>query len=155
MAAAVADTIPAMLLVLEHSDSAPSQRLGERLIQYGHRLRVRRLHRGDELPANLSGIDGVITCGGEQSATDDGLSWLAGEMELLRAAHGHALPIVGICLGSQILARSLGGEVTRMARGIELGWHSVALNPVGFEEVLHAGIAWSSMQPLWLRDEVS
>jgi GMP synthase-like glutamine amidotransferase len=146
------------ILVFEHSDSTGSERLGQALRDYGHRLRVLRLHADDEVPADLDDVDGIVSCGGPQAAYDDSNTWLAPQMELMREANQIGMPIVGLCLGCQILARALGGKVEKMSTsggGIEFGWHEVDLNPVGREDVLHTGIAWSSMQFQHHRDHVS
>jgi GMP synthase-like glutamine amidotransferase len=129
-------------------------RLGERLRDHGHRLRVVRLHGGDRLPPDLDEVDGIVTCGGAPSANDDSLPWLAAEMDLLRQAHAAALAVVGVCLGSQILARALGGAVGPLEGSIHLGWHPVTLTPAGCDDPLHAGIAWTSMAAHWHREEV-
>ena len=142
-------------VVFEHSDRSGSMRLGEALLAHGHRLNVQRLHEGGEVPIDLDDVDAVLTCGGAPSATDDSLPWLEAEMAFLRAAHEADIPVLGICLGSQILGRALGGTVTKMKGGMELGWHEVTLTPVGCEDPLHAGIGWTTVQPHWHGDEVS
>jgi GMP synthase (glutamine-hydrolysing) len=134
-------------LILEHSDHAGADRLAPLLRDRGHRLDVRRLHAGDPLPPDLDDVDGVISCGGPADPIDDaGHDWMAGEVALLREAHESGLPVVGLCLGSQLLARALGGTVARLEDGIELGWHSVRLTPGGREDPVYAGVAWDSMQ---------
>ncbi|MCI0365351.1 MAG: type 1 glutamine amidotransferase [Phycisphaerales bacterium] len=143
------------ILIFEHSDSAGSERLGETLRDYGHRLNVLRLHDGDDVPPDLDNVDGIITCGGPQSAYDDSIAWLAPQMSLLRQARQIDMPIVGLCLGSQILARALGGVVEKLPGGIEFGWHQVTLNALGREDVIHTGIAWTSLQFQHHRDHVS
>jgi GMP synthase-like glutamine amidotransferase len=143
------------ILVFEHSDTAGSLRLGQTLRNYGHRLRVIRLHEGASVPPDLDDVDGIISMGGPQSAYDDAVQWLEPQMQLMREAHQLEMPIVGICLGCQILARALGGTVQKMPGGIEFGWHEVKLNPVGREDPLHGGIAWNAMQFHHHRDEVS
>ena len=55
------------ILIIEHSDLTGSDRLGERLLQDGHRLQIVRVHLGEQLPKDLDEIDGVISCGGPQS----------------------------------------------------------------------------------------
>lgn len=142
------------ILVLEHSDRTGAMRLGRTLRNYGHRIRTVALHRGGAIPVDLDDVDGIISCGGPQSAYDDSLPWLAPQMDLLRAAHAAEMPIVGLCLGCQIMARALGGEVTRMDRP-EIGWHEVKLSPIGREDPMFAGIAWTSMQAHWHNDHVS
>lgn len=143
------------IVVFEHSDHTGADRLGNTLRDYGHRLRVIRLDRGDAVPADLDDVDGILTCGGPQSAQDDSLSWLAPQMDYLRAAHETERPIVGLCLGCQILARALGGTVETMKPGPEIGWHNVELNAVGREDILHTGIGWSTRMFHWHFDHVS
>jgi GMP synthase (glutamine-hydrolysing) len=134
------------ILIFEHTDTCGAERLATTLRDYGHRLRMLRLHDGDAVPFDLDGVDGIITCGGPQSANDDSVSWLAPQMDLLKSAHANELPIVGLCLGSQILARTFGGSVEKNPAGLEFGWHEVKLSPAGREDALHAGLGWQMMQ---------
>ncbi len=143
------------LLVFEHGASTGALRLGETLRDYGHQLRVVALHRGEPVPDDLDEVDGVLSCGGPGSATDDTLEWLAPEMACLRAAHDADIPILGVCLGCQILARALGGEVGPVEGGLELGWQAVSLTDVGREDIIHTGIAWDSIQFHWHRQQVT
>ncbi len=137
------------VLVFEHSALVGSLRFGKILRDHGARLRVVSLHEGEPVPTNLNDLDAIITAGGPQNPDDDSISWLEQEMDLLRSAHEAQLPIVGICLGSQLLARALGGEVGKMDGGVELGWHEVKFTPTGREDPVHAGLGWSSMQLHW------
>lgn len=143
------------ILIFEHSNTSGADRLGVILRDYGHRLRYIKLHEGDDMPPDLDDVDGIISCGGPQSASDNTHEWLEPQMELMRQAHSIGMPIVGLCLGSQILARALGGRVEAMPDGIEFGWGEVALTPVGREDPIHAGISWTSMQFHYHRDSVS
>lgn len=142
------------VVVFEHSPTCGVMRLGSTLRDYGHRLRVIRLDEGEPVPADLDDVDAVVATGGRHSALDPH-AWLEPEMDFLRRADAAALPVVGICLGSQILARALGGEVGPVEGGIELGWQDVTLSPAGCEDPLHAGIAWTSKQFEWHRDQVT
>ncbi|MHC4429183.1 MAG: type 1 glutamine amidotransferase [Planctomycetota bacterium] len=142
------------IIVFEHSDQVGIGRLGEALRGYGHRLRIVRLHAGEVVPGDLDDTDGVVTCGGPQSARDDE-PWLGPQMRFLRSAHEQSLPVVGICLGSQILANAIGGEVGPLESGLELGWVEVRLTDAGREDILHTGLPWRSFQPQWHRDQVT
>jgi len=142
------------IVIFQHSEFSAAGRLGRILRDHGHRLDIRRLHRGDPLPADLDNIDGIITCGGPQSANDDTQPWLADEMDYLESARTADLPIIGICLGCQILGRTFGGTVARRER-IEFGWHPVRLTKHGKDDIVHAGVGWETMQFHYHRDEVT
>ena len=142
------------IVVFEHSPSTGAQRLAATLRDYGHRLRVIALHETGPVPPDLDDVDGVVTTGGPQSALGDH-PWLEPEITYLRMAREAELPVVGICLGCQVLARALGGEVGPVEGGIELGWHDVSHTPAGAEDPLHAGIAWTAPMLHWHREQVT
>jgi len=142
-------------LILEHSDQSNAGRLGTALRDHGHRLDVRRLHRGDAVPGDLDHVDAVISCGGPASPVDDSVDWMAAELALLRDAHEAGLPVVGVCLGNQLLARALGGTVSPLDGAPGYGWDEVRLTPAGREDPLFAGVAWSSPQMQWHAYHVS
>jgi GMP synthase (glutamine-hydrolysing) len=94
--------------------------------QTGHAGRVLRtagletvdcvVSAGDPLPG-LDEVDGLVVFGGNESATDlERHPHLVGEVDLLAAAVAQEVPVLGICLGGQLLARALGAPVRRMAR---------------------------------------
>ena len=143
------------ILIFEHSDTSRAERLGVTLRDYGHRLHFVRLDQGDDMPRDLDNVDGSVSCGGPQSAYDDSHEWLKPQMELMRQANEIAMPIVGLCLGSQILARALGGKVEMMPDGIEFGWNEVSLTASGREDSIHAGMPWTSLMFHYHRDYVS
>src|SRR4051812_15065043 len=64
------------------------------------------------LPA-LDDVDAIVSFGGEQAAWEPELD---AEAELLREAVAREIPVLGVCLGAQLLARALGGENMRLAR---------------------------------------
>lgn len=141
------------ILVFEHSDRSGVGRFGHALRNYGHKLRIVRLHLNEPIPVDLDDVDGVVSCGGPDSANDDSLPWIERELELLRTAAEADMPVVGLCLGSQLLARALGGDVGVMDQP-EVGWHEVRLSPVGREDPIYAGVAWNSRQAHWHHDHV-
>ena len=69
---------------------------------------------GDPLP-DLDAVDGIISFGGAQSVTEiDRYPYLLEEADLLREAVGRDVPVLGVCLGAQLLAHALGGSVRRL-----------------------------------------
>ena len=140
------------ILIIEHSDITGSERLGTRLIRDGHKLLVVRVHRGEELPKTLDEIDGIVCCGGPQEPTHDE-PWVEHELHLLREADTLQIPVLGICLGAQLLTRALGGELSTL-EAPEIGWYELSLSPTGREDVLFAGQPWQGPQLHWHHFEI-
>jgi GMP synthase (glutamine-hydrolysing) len=96
----------------------------------GLQLDRRHLYRGDELP-RLDQLTGLVVLGGPMGVGDtEQHPYLAGEIDLLAAATAAGIPVLGVCLGAQLLACALGGTVRR-ARTAEVGIGSVALTAAG------------------------
>jgi len=142
------------IIVFEHSELVDVGRLGAALRDYGHKLRIIRPADGEQLPPDLNNVDGVISCGGPQSANDSD-AWIGEELKYLRDACDSELPVIGICLGHQLLAKAMGGEVARMSSGIELGWHNITLSHFGREDILHTGLPWDMTVFNWHHDQVT
>jgi GMP synthase (glutamine-hydrolysing) len=99
----------ATVLVLRHGDDIPLGLLGDAIREGGLDAHEVWLHDGDELPS-LDGYVALVVLGGEMGAYDtDHHHWLVGEKEIIREAHDRDLPMIGICLGSQLFADALGG----------------------------------------------
>jgi GMP synthase (glutamine-hydrolysing) len=141
------------LLIIQHSDSCTTGLLGDSLRRFGQRIRTVRVDRSEPLPANLEDIHGVVSLGGPQSANDSH-AWIADELALLKAAHSAGIPILGICLGCQLLAKALGGQVARMDRP-EIGWVKVTNTSIDKEDPLLAGLPWTQTVFAWHHDHVS
>jgi len=87
-----------------------------------------RFHESPALPA-LDGLDLVIAMGGPMSVNDEAtLPWLRDEKRFLRAAIARGLPVLGICLGAQLIASALGARVVPGAHK-EIGWFDIAATP--------------------------
>lgn len=116
------------LLVVQHQDDCPAARFGPWLEEAGCALDVRRLHRDEPLPADAADLDGLMVLGGSPGAYDDEVApWLPAVRALIRDAAARGVPTLGICLGHQLAAVALGGEVRRNSRG-----QTVGLTPVGW-----------------------
>ena len=118
------------VLVVQHQDDCPPALVGDWLVEAGCVLDVRRPYAGDELPDDLADHDAFLVLGGSMGADDDAdHHWLAATKALIREAAERGTPTLGICLGHQLAAVALGGEVTRNPQGQQLG-----LLPMGWTE---------------------
>ncbi len=134
------------IVILEHHPDETSAELGATLLRHNHRLRVLKLHAGQAVPPDLDDVDGVVSMGGPMNVEDAAAHpWMVAELALLKAAHERGVPIVGVCLGAQLVAAALGGEVKAMAAP-EIGWHNVKLAFPGTVDPILQGIAWDTMQ---------
>ena len=113
------------LLVIEHELDAPAGLLGLWAQARGLALSTIHLGGGDRLPARLPDCAGVVVLGSEQTAFDDAVPWLHGELSLVRQALADGVPLLGICFGGQVLARALGARVYRLPEP-EIGWVRLA-----------------------------
>jgi GMP synthase (glutamine-hydrolysing) len=134
------------LLVFQHDRTEPPAVLGSILRDHGHRLRVVELFDGQPLPPDLDDVDGIVSMGGSPNVDQAAeYPWIAGEMALLKQAHDRSIPIVGVCLGAQLIAAALGGKVAAMATP-EAGWANVKQSFPGTIDTIYQGIPWDTMQ---------
>lgn len=125
-------------LVVQHVGIEGPGRLLGWLEEAGWRLDVRNAEAGAELPARLDGYGALLVLGGFMSVHDaDRYPHLRQTADLLRQAVAADVPALGICLGSQLLAQALGGQVTRN-RVREIGVDRVVLTAQGRADPLFA-----------------
>ncbi len=96
---------------------------GEWLDAQGVPRRLFALDRGERVPADSRAFSGIGMMGGPMSANDD-LPWNAPLLGLIHDSVSVDVPVIGHCLGGQLLAKSLGAKVAR-ATTPEIGWSDV------------------------------
>lgn len=100
--------------------------LGPRLEASGLPYRRLQTWREDMAGVRASEFGAIVPLGGNMHAWDESAhSFLAEERRLLREAADEGVPVLGICLGAQLLARALGAEV-RQGDAPEIGWLDVS-----------------------------
>ena len=119
------------VLVVLHQERSSAGRVGHQLIQAGFDLDIRRPPLGDELPETLEHHAGAVVFGGPMSA-NDGDDFVRRETEWLRVPLRENRPLLGICLGAQMLVNHLGGKVEGHGDGlVEIGWYPLEATEEG------------------------
>jgi GMP synthase-like glutamine amidotransferase len=85
-----------------------------------------RIDAGEAVPKEVTDFSGVVFMGGPMSVNDD-LPWIKPALALIRNAVEHDIPVLGHCLGSQLMSQALGGVVTRSSVK-EIGWGRVTVS---------------------------
>jgi GMP synthase (glutamine-hydrolysing) len=120
----------AKVLVFQHVAAEPLGTLDPMLRQRGHRIRYVNFHRDPDVRPDIARYDALIVLGGPQMPDQgDRFPHLDVEMKCIEGALKREIPVLGICLGAQLLAYTLGAPVKPMPRW-EMGWHD--LEPTHF-----------------------
>jgi GMP synthase (glutamine-hydrolysing) len=99
-----------------------------------------RTFEGEPVPKTLEGFDGLILMGGPMGVYEqDRYPFLRDEIRLIQESLKNDRPILGVCLGSQLLASALGARVSP-GREKEIGWHPVRLTDAAREDPLWKGV---------------
>ncbi len=116
-----------VVLVVVNDGTCPPALVGEWLLEEGLALRIVEACDGVEVPTEVpQDVDAVLSLGGTVGANDDDdAPWLPAERALLRHAVDSGVPVLGLCLGGQLLAASTGGRVD-VAEVTEIGVSEVS-----------------------------
>jgi len=129
------------LLVIQHCPVTPAGLIGRIAAARGADIQTVFPHQGEKLPVGGRNIDGLIVLGGPMHAGDDaGYPAFADITALIRDCHARAVPVLGICLGAQLIARAFGQRVFRFG-GLEVGYPAVYLTEAAQEDALLRGLA--------------
>ena len=111
-------------LLIANDDDADLGVIGRLASEAGYRFEVLSCEEPEGWPL-LDGVDLVLSLGSEWSVYWDHVgASVAAEAALLAAAHGAAVPVLGICFGAQMVAHALGATVSR-APFAEIGWYEI------------------------------
>ncbi len=137
------------LVLLHHPGEGPGT-LGDFLAARGLALTSVRLFAGEAIPSG--DFDLVVVMGGPMNVYEETRHpWLGPETAFLAQRLGAGRPVVGICLGAQLMAKALGARVVRSPRE-EIGWRRVALTPAGRRSPFLAGLPASFAVLQWHGD---
>jgi GMP synthase (glutamine-hydrolysing) len=123
------------VLVLQHVACEGPGDIGAALQRRGMTIRVVRIDQGESVPAGLD-ADALVVMGGPMGVYEaDRHPHLRAELRLIEDALHRSRPVLGVCLGSQLLAAALGVRVYPSG-GKELGWYRVDLAAAAEDDAL-------------------
>jgi len=111
------------LLIFRHVTCEGPGYLGKFLQARDIPYRIVAIDQGEPVPEGLGDTAGLVFMGGPMSVNDP-LPWVDAEVALIRAAADAGRPVLGHCLGGQLIAKALGASVGPNG-GREIGWHAV------------------------------
>jgi GMP synthase-like glutamine amidotransferase len=129
------------LLSIAHQADAGPGVFAEEIAARGHELDSWLVPEQAEPPSDAAGYDAAMVFGGSMNVDqEDKHLWLRPEKETIAALLELETPLLGVCLGTQLLAEAAGGSAARAAEP-EIGWHQVELTPDGAADPLLAPLA--------------
>ena len=130
-----------MILYVKHIGIEGPETLGSFLSQRGGPSRTIEAWAGEPFPADVSGIDAVVALGGPMNVyEEERYPFLKQDHLFIEKVLAEEVPFLGICLGSQLLAKACGAKVYR-AREEEIGFSSIHLTEAGIQDPLLKGVS--------------
>lgn len=130
----------ARVLVFQHVAAEPLGTLDPMLRNRGHRIRYYNFHRDPDAIPDVSRYNALIILGGPQMPDQsDKYPHLKVEMQAIEQALKLGIPILGICLGAQLLAYTLGGGVRPLPKW-EIGWYDLEPTPAAAADPLFCAL---------------
>ncbi|MBA2240466.1 MAG: type 1 glutamine amidotransferase [Solirubrobacterales bacterium] len=127
-------------LAITHADDGGSGVFADAAIEAGWELDVWRIFAEPEPPAEPLGYGAVLSFGGAMNTHEKELfPWLEDERRRLTSLHEAGVPLLGVCLGAQLVSEAAGGSPGRSADP-EIGWYEVELCDPGREDPLLGGM---------------
>lgn len=140
------------VLFIQHGETDKPGLLGDVLDALGVKLTVVRPSEGEPVPAGLHGYAGLCVGGGAQGVNEqEKYPYLPAECDLVRAAVGADRPVLGLCLGAQVMASALGAEV-RQGPQREIGFFEVTLDPIARYDPVWGGVPQTFVPTHWHGD---
>lgn len=124
------------ILVFQHVAAEPLGTLDPLIRRRGHRVKFVNFQRQPEAQPRMDRYRGLVVLGGPMNVEDrDQRSHLLTELRVIEQALEQGKPVLGICLGAQLLAHVLGAPVRRHEPG-EIGWYDLEMTRAGHDDAV-------------------
>jgi GMP synthase (glutamine-hydrolysing) len=142
----------AKIIVLQNHLAEPLGAIADSLATAALAWQYVRVYEGQPVPHAMRGAGGLVVMGGPQTVYQlDRYPYLRDEIRLIEDALRENKPILGVCLGSQLLAAALGARVYRNTTR-EIGWYRVTLRPAAADDRLLRGLSSEFVAVHWHSD---
>jgi GMP synthase (glutamine-hydrolysing) len=142
----------AKILVLQHHPAENLGSIADALEDVALAWQYVRVFDGQPIPQDTRGVGGLIVMGGSETVYQlDRYPYLREEMRLIEDALKQNKPFLGVCLGSQLLAATLGATVRR-GESREIGWYPVRVNDAVMQDRLLRGLPAEFVPAHWHSD---
>lgn len=126
----------AKIIVFQHVPYEPLGTMNPLFKRQGMRIKYVNFGRDPHSVPSICGYDGIVILGGPMNVDQiDAFPNLALEVQLIQQAIDLDIPILGICLGAQLIAKALGAKVSKNSCK-EIGWYDVSVSSEGREDAL-------------------
>ena len=128
------------ILVLQHVESEGLGIIDGAVKRKGFVADFIRVFKGERIPRNIQRYAGLIVLGGPMGVYEEEIyPFIKDEIALIKSAVKEEIPVLGICLGSQMLAKAAGADVYK-GKKKEIGWYDVRLTDEGKRDRLFIGL---------------
>jgi len=129
------------IYALQHVATEPMGGIAEALSERGIDAQYIRSFAGEMVPKNMSDAAALVVMGGPMGVNEQAeYPFLSDEIRLIESALEHEKPVLGVCLGSQLLASALGATI-RQGKQKEIGWRAVTLTDAATRDELWQAVA--------------
>ncbi|MBI5893994.1 MAG: type 1 glutamine amidotransferase [Deltaproteobacteria bacterium] len=128
------------ILVIQHVESEGLGTIGGILCKRGFDTNFVKVFKDEHVPKTADGYDALIVLGGPMGVyEEDVYPFIKDEIALIKNAIKNNIPILGICLGSQLLAKAAGAQVYK-GKKKEIGWYKINLTEEGKRDEIFIGL---------------
>lgn len=140
------------VLIFQHAACEGPGLIGQGIEASGGVLNLARTFSGHIIPEEMGDASGLVVMGGPMGVYEqERYPFIGDELRLIEDALRRSKPVLGVCLGSQLLASVLGSQVRKGTKK-EIGWHAVTLSTAAQQDPAWRGLPSEFMACHWHGD---